>query len=391
MATEIVPPGLSSMSTIFAADGNTVKFMGGEQELTDCDKSARTMASIQIAKESRVWNQAANPLKIDVTSTTNQVDQITFNAAATGGNITLTIQKPDGTFANTANSAWNATDATFLSNLNTQLDAASGVVGGIVATAIPSTDTDLGIRLTYSGTGYAGKAWTPAVVLSFFTSTTTATYTRITDSARAAFVDRSAGSRSFHLQAGGPATKINIAKFLGSRGGSLLGGDFLEYHQRAGEGFANASTKLYAVYIFGGTYRVDFKSDLMTDGILKACTFNSQRGFTGTFEIHPGTKAMFKRADVSGGSVQAGGILKIEGGDCDWALGTIAELHWKGDGEFSLRNAGINLTITKLYISSANKKKLLEQLKSANCTVTLPTIPGYNLFVYGDESDDLTS
>lgn len=391
MATEIVPPGISDMTTYFASSGNTLKFMAGEQELTNCNKAAITMASIQIAKESRVWNQAANTLTIDVTSTTNQVDQITFNAAATGGNITLTIQKPDGTFANTANSAWSGTDATFLSNLNTQLDTACGVVGGIVASAIPSTDTDLGIRLTYSGTGYAGKAWTPAVVLSFFTSTTTATYTRITNSARAVFVDRSTSTRTLHLTAGGPTTKINVAKFLGNRGGSLLGGDFLEYHQRAGEGFANASTKLYAVYIFGGSFRVDYKTDLMTDGILKSCTFNSQRGFTGTFEVHAGTKATFKRADVSGGSVQAGGILKIEGGDADWALGNISELHWKGDGEFSLRNAGINLTIAKLYISSANKKKLLEQLKSANCTVTLPDIPGYNLFVYGDETEDLTN
>ena len=60
MATEIVPPGVSDMTAYFALSGNTLKFMGGEQELTNCNKPAITMASIQIAKESRVWNQAAN-------------------------------------------------------------------------------------------------------------------------------------------------------------------------------------------------------------------------------------------------------------------------------------------------------------------------------------------
>lgn len=109
----------------------------------------------------------------------NQVENITFDAPSSGGNLRLTIQKPDGTFATMSNAAWSATDATYLAAINTQLDTASGVVGGIVATAIAGVDTDSGIRLTYSGTGYAGKSWSKASVHTYPTTSTLATYTPV--------------------------------------------------------------------------------------------------------------------------------------------------------------------------------------------------------------------
>ncbi|MBA4187583.1 MAG: hypothetical protein C0467_06145 [Planctomycetaceae bacterium] len=118
----------------------------------------------------------------------NQVEQINFNVASTAGNLQLNVQKTDGTFVTTANIAWNATDATYLANINSALDTATGVVGGIVASAIPATDTDLGIRLTYSGTGYAGLPWTSAEVALFPTSSTAAIYTPITTAVDGRFV-----------------------------------------------------------------------------------------------------------------------------------------------------------------------------------------------------------
>jgi hypothetical protein len=121
----------------------------------------------------------------------NQVDQINIQPAATGGNIQFTIQKPDGTFVTTANAAWSATDATYLANINTQLDASSGVVGGIVATAIPAVDTDLGFRFTYSGGAYAGKTWVPAAVALLPTSATTVDYQPVTVATNGAFVTQS--------------------------------------------------------------------------------------------------------------------------------------------------------------------------------------------------------
>lgn len=121
----------------------------------------------------------------------NQVEQINFDVASTGGNLKLNVQKTDGTFATTANIAWSGTDATYLASINSALDTTTGVTGGIVATAISAVDTDLGIVLTYSGTGYAGLAWTPAEVALFPTSSVSAIYTAITAAVMNDFVSGS--------------------------------------------------------------------------------------------------------------------------------------------------------------------------------------------------------
>lgn len=118
----------------------------------------------------------------------NEVQRINFNIASTGGNLKLTVPTVGGGFVTTGNAAWSATDATYLSNINTALDTATGVTGGIVATAIAATDTDLGIILTYSGGGYAGLPQAMVTVNTFPTSSTAATYTRQTTGSSGAFV-----------------------------------------------------------------------------------------------------------------------------------------------------------------------------------------------------------
>lgn len=110
----------------------------------------------------------------------NEVQTVNLVTAGTAGNLRLIVQKVDGTYALTPNIAWSATDATLLSNANTALDTATGVTGGIVATAIAATDTDLGIVLTYSGTGYAGLSWGLAEVHTLFTSNTGSNVVRTT-------------------------------------------------------------------------------------------------------------------------------------------------------------------------------------------------------------------
>lgn len=117
----------------------------------------------------------------------NQMERIRFNVASTGGQQQLNVQKPDGTFATTANIAWSATDATYLASINSALDTTTGVVGGIVATAISATDTDLGFTLTYSGTGYAGLPYRRAEVIVLPTSSTEAIYEPVTTAANGAF------------------------------------------------------------------------------------------------------------------------------------------------------------------------------------------------------------
>lgn len=102
----------------------------------------------------------------------NQQEDVRLNPASTGGNLQLNVAKTDGTRVTTANIAWNATDTTYLAAINSALDTATGVTGGIVATAISATDPDLGFTLTYSGTGYAGLSWPEAEVAVLPTSST---------------------------------------------------------------------------------------------------------------------------------------------------------------------------------------------------------------------------
>jgi len=137
---------------------------------------------------------AVNTTTGDITITalgTNQVDHVRWAPAATGGNVQIRVQKVDGTFVTTGNIAWNATDATFLASANTALDAAIGVAGAVVATAISATDTDLGMALTYSGTGYAGKTFVTATVALIGTSSTWAQSYTVTAAVDGAFVSGS--------------------------------------------------------------------------------------------------------------------------------------------------------------------------------------------------------
>lgn len=105
----------------------------------------------------------------------NQQEDVRLSPASTGGNLQLNVSKPDGTRVTTANIAWNATDATYLAAINSALDTATGVTGGIVATAISATDPDLGFTLTYSGTGYAGLTW-PAAAVALLPTTSAGWY-----------------------------------------------------------------------------------------------------------------------------------------------------------------------------------------------------------------------
>lgn len=119
-------------------------------------------------------NTSTGDITVTAIGALNQIDHIRFNAPSTGGNLQLTVQKTDYTFATTANAAWSATDATYLSNIQTQLDTSTGVSNGIVVSAISGLDTDHGLQLTYSGTGYAGKPWTPVAVAVYPTGSSAA-------------------------------------------------------------------------------------------------------------------------------------------------------------------------------------------------------------------------
>lgn len=138
---------------------------------------------------------------------TNQVEYVRMNIASTGGNLQLNVSTAAGARVTTANIAWSATDATYLASINSALDTATGVVGGIVATAIPSVDTDLGVALTYSGTGYAGKTFSPAVVIVYPTSSTSSVVQSVTTAVQGAFA---AGSWVSSVDYNTPMSLIEI-------------------------------------------------------------------------------------------------------------------------------------------------------------------------------------
>lgn len=124
-----------------------------------------------------------------------KVERIRFATAATAGNLQLAIAKTDGTLAVTGSAAWSATDATYLANINTVLDAA-GTAGKVVATAISAVDTDFGVELTYDAVAYpSGPAFAAQVAL-LPTGATAPVYTVTTAAVDGRFVTGSVVSET---------------------------------------------------------------------------------------------------------------------------------------------------------------------------------------------------
>lgn len=130
---------------------------------------------------------AASSTNITITALgVNEVQTMTFGAAATGGTMRLWVPKADGTMVLTGAITWDGTDATWLSNINTALDAATGVAGGIVATgAAPDT----ALTFTFSGTGFAALPQTELISAHTLpTSVTTVNTVRTTTGVDGRFI-----------------------------------------------------------------------------------------------------------------------------------------------------------------------------------------------------------
>jgi len=146
---------------------------------------------------------------------TNEVQRVDMSPAASGGNVVITFtDATTGLPVTTGTAAWSATDATFLANINSALDTATGVVGGIVATAISAVDTDLGFNLTFSGTGYAGRTHNLVSIATKPTSVTATAVSRTTTGASGAFV-----SGSFIQPTDGSETPLT---FIGEESGGIV-------------------------------------------------------------------------------------------------------------------------------------------------------------------------
>lgn len=101
----------------------------------------------------------------------NQTDVINVSGTPSGGTLRLWVDQPDGSRVVTNGIAYDATFANVITNINSALDTATGVSGGIVASGSAWT----AITLTYSGTGYAGKPFNMAqIIVSSLTGATVA-------------------------------------------------------------------------------------------------------------------------------------------------------------------------------------------------------------------------
>jgi hypothetical protein len=118
----------------------------------------------------------------------NDVQQVNFPIASTGGSVVIEFTLASGVRTRTAAISWNATDATYLASINSALDTATGVGSAIVATAISAVDTDYGFVLTFSGTGYAAIAQPLVAITTFPTSSTSYSVTHTTTGQAGAFV-----------------------------------------------------------------------------------------------------------------------------------------------------------------------------------------------------------
>lgn len=170
VAQSALTAGGTTLTVLAAHAVELVRRIGTSGTLTLTGPPAANGVARQVTVTFSAVNTTTGAITITAVGV-NAVQTITFNAAASGGTYVFRVPKVDGTFVNVP-VTWNGTDATLLSNINTALDAATTVVGGIVATgAAPDT----ALTFTFSGTGYAGQPQPHIEVVGF--PTTPVSYT----------------------------------------------------------------------------------------------------------------------------------------------------------------------------------------------------------------------
>lgn len=177
---------LTSIGTTVSASAATVTELVRRIGATGTFKLTGPPTAAGTVRTLTATYSAASGTSITITALgVNEVQTMTFGAAATAGSMRLWVPKTDGTMALTDAITWNATDATWLAAINTALDTATGVVGGIVATgAAPDT----AITFTFSGTGYAALSHAMISIHTLPTSVTTVNVVRTTTGVDGRFV-----------------------------------------------------------------------------------------------------------------------------------------------------------------------------------------------------------
>lgn len=212
----------------------------------------------------------------------------------------------------------------------------------------------------------------------------------LTTTTPSTLADFRTGAQAFHFTPGGPGGVIRRVNHAGNSPLVAVGssGRIYRWEGVGGTGLVNPGVRLDELILDGETMRVLYNANAMTDVRGWRGVLNSERGFSGTCELIAGCSAMFARGDPNA-TLGTGGTLRVMGGNCQWQLGNLTTV-WYTGGVLDISQAPKALSIGTLYITSRMKRTPEGKLLSQHAAVTLPATVGTNLFVYGDETDDLS-
>lgn len=115
----------------------------------------------------------------------DEVQNVAVGGTVTAGSFKLGITQPSGALVLTDTIAWNSTNSTIITNINTALNDVLGA-SAVVATDNSGTAANPNFNLTFSGTNYTGVPQQLVLVdLGAFTGASTATVSRTTSGGKA--------------------------------------------------------------------------------------------------------------------------------------------------------------------------------------------------------------
>lgn len=141
---------------------------------------ARRNADVEIYRHGSLVKENYLPNYTALNTAANEVQNVVIGGTATAGTFQIGVQQASGAFVWTDTIAWNATNATIISNINTALNDVLGS-SKVAATDNSGTAANPNFNLTFSGTSYLGIAQPLVQVdVSALTGASTVTVSRTT-------------------------------------------------------------------------------------------------------------------------------------------------------------------------------------------------------------------
>jgi hypothetical protein len=163
-----------------AADGDDEQFLL-YNDIADADRNP----DCELYRHGSLVKENYLPNYTTLNTAANEVQNVVFGGTASGGTFKIGVTMPSGAVVWTDTIAWNATNGTIISNINTALDSTFGS-SAIVAADNSGSAANPNFNLTFSGTGYASLGQSlVAIDPAALTGATTATVSRTTAGGKA--------------------------------------------------------------------------------------------------------------------------------------------------------------------------------------------------------------